>query len=151
MKHRNLFANIRRKRCDSRRGAFTLIEVLLTIALLVLLATVLILNVDSILGGGREQVAEIFVNQTIKTPLRTFQMHVGRYPSTDEGLQALLTRPGSVNASDWRGPYIEQLPQDPWGRDYRYRFPGTHNPNSYDVWSVGPDGVSGTGDDIGNW
>jgi len=130
---------------------FTLIEVLLTLALLALLASVVILNVDSIFSGGRAQVAEIWVNQTIKTPLRSFQLHVGRYPSTDEGLGALVTKPDSVDDRNWHGPYIEELPQDPWNRDYRYLFPGKNNTESFDVWSTGPDGTSGTGDDIGNW
>ncbi|MFP4351881.1 MAG: type II secretion system major pseudopilin GspG [Puniceicoccaceae bacterium] len=137
---------------DRRSGkGFTLIEVLLTLALLALLASVVILNVDSIFSGGRTQVAEIWVNQTIKTPLRSFQLHVGRYPSTDEGLGALVTKPESVDDRDWHGPYIEELPQDPWNRDYRYRFPGEKNTEGYDVWSTGPDGTSGTSDDIGNW
>jgi len=134
----------------NKRG-FTLIEVLLTLALLLILATVLILNVDSIFGGGRNQVAEIWVNQTIRTPLRAFQLHVGRYPTTEEGLRALVERPSGVSERAWRGPYVDELPQDPWGRDFRYRFPGERNPDRYDVWSVGPDGVSGTDDDIGNW
>lgn len=130
---------------------FTLIEVLLTLALLLILATVLILNVDSIFGGGRNQVAEIWVNQTIRTPLRTYQLHVGRYPTTEEGLKALLERPSGVNERAWRGPYIDELPSDPWGREFQYRSPGQHNPTSYDVWSMGADGVSGTPDDVGNW
>lgn len=133
------------------RKGFTLIEVLLTLALLALLASVVILNVDTFFSGGRAQVAEIWVEQSVKTPLRSFQLHVGRYPTTEEGLQALVERPSGVEERNWRGPYIEELPDDPWGNPYRYRFPGQHNPRSYDVWSVGPDGTSGTDDDIGNW
>jgi len=135
----------------SARKGFTLIEVLLTLALLALLASVVILNVDTFFSGGRAQVAEIWVNQSVKTPLRSFQLHVGRYPTTEEGLQALVDRPSGVEERNWRGPYIEDLPDDPWGNPYRYRHPGENNPRSYDVWSMGPDGVSGTGDDIGNW
>lgn len=133
-----------------KRG-FTLIEVLLTMALLVLLASVVILNVDRVFAGGREQTAEIFVTTSIKGPLQQFQLHVGRYPSTDEGLEALLIRPSSVEERDWRGPYVEEIPPDPWGNPYQYRYPGEHNPERYDVWSMGADGTSGTSDDIGNW
>ena len=132
------------------RAGFTLIEVLLTISLLLILVTLLITNVDTVLGGGKEDVATLWVKQVGDTKLKTFQLHVGRYPSTDEGLQALVTQPGSIE-DGWRGPYVDELPEDPWNRPYQYQFPGERKPNGYDLWSMGPDGVSRTEDDIGNW
>ena len=146
-----MIGNTFRTTVRAARKGFTLIEVLLTLALLALLASVVILNVDTFFSGGRAQVAEIWVNQSVKTPLRSFQLHVGRYPTTEEGLGALVDRPSGVEERNWRGPYIEELPNDPWDNPYQYRYPGQNNPRTYDVWSMGPDGVSGTDDDIGNW
>ena len=56
-----------------------------------------------------------------------------------------------TNAKNWHGPYLDKLPEDPWGNPYIYYYPGKHNPNAYDLLSVGPDGKEGTDDDIGNW
>jgi len=88
-----------------------------------------------------------------KTPLQMYQMTIGSYPTTMQGLEALRTAPGDLpNPAKWDGPYLNApIPLDPWNQPYQYVSPGRHNPNGYDVWSVGPDGVNGTQDDIGNW
>jgi general secretion pathway protein G len=80
--------------------------------------------------------------------LESFRIDVGRYPTSEEGLQALRTRPAE-NASSWRGPYLRKtVPPDPWGRTYRYASPGTANADSYDVFTLGRDGdVGGVGED----
>lgn len=130
------------------RPAFTLLEILIAIALLAAIAGLLITNLDRIMGGGQREVARIFVNETVRTPLMSFRVNVGRYPTTEEGLQALVSAPEDVE--NWQGPYINQVPRDPWGNVYQYRSPGEHNPESYDVWSFGPDGRE-SDDDIGNW
>ena len=67
-----------------------------------------------------------------------------------EGL-AVLTAIPAGNPEDWTGPIMQKVPRDPWGRKYQYVCPGTQNPNSYDLWSSGPDGKDGGGDDIANW
>lgn len=139
-----------RRPFTSRHG-FTLVEVLLTIALLAIISSILIVNVDRIFGGGKESVAELFVGQVAKTPLKQYYFHVGNYPSTSEGLNALMQAPSGENARKWKGPYLEELPEDPWGNPYQYRYPGEKNPDTYDLWSMGPDGTAGTADDIGNW
>jgi general secretion pathway protein G len=79
-------------------------------------------------------------------------MQMGDYPSTADGIQALITPPGA-KADHWHGPYIEggKIPLDPWGEPYQYAYPGTKNKGGYDLWSKGPDKQSGTADDIGNW
>jgi general secretion pathway protein G len=138
----------------ARRAAFTLFEILIVVALIALLAGVAVMNADKIFGQNQEQIARIFVKQSLDVPLTSYKIALGGYPTTEEGIQALVTAPGS-NAERWRGPYIKtdggKLPTDPWGTPYLYRYPGTHNTDRYDVWSAGPDRKEGTADDIGNW
>lgn len=135
-------------------SAFTLIEVLLSLAIVGLLVGLAVTNADKILGGSSESVAKIFVRDALKTSLTRYKIDMGDYPSSAEGLSALLTAPAS-KADRWRGPYIEvtggKLPLDPWGEAYRYRYPGTKNKGSYDLYSVGVDKADGTEDDVGNW
>lgn len=133
----------------NKRSAFTLLEILIAIALLAAIAALLIGDLDRVLGGGRTGVARIFVKETMENPLMNFRIHMGRYPTTEEGLQALLTRP-SEEAENWQGPYIRRLPNDPWGNPYQYRFPGERNPDGFDLWSWGPDGRDSDAN-IGNW
>ena len=132
----------------SHQRGFSLIEILIVLAILGLLASILIVNFEKIFSGAEEQVAKSFVSQTMKTPLLKYKIDNGAYPSTQEGLAALLQQP--ENEKKWKGPYIEELPDDPWGKSYQYRFPGSKKPDSYDLWSWGPDGVESS-DDIGNW
>jgi general secretion pathway protein G len=135
-----------------RQAGFSLIEILIVIALIAILATVTITNVGGIFEGRKEEVAEIFVTQTAKIPFQTYKLDVGNYPSTEEGISALVQAP-SGKESRWKGPYLEEVPLDPWNNSYQYRFPGSKNINKargYDIWSLGPDGVE-SADDIGNW
>lgn len=132
-----------------RRG-FTLLEILVVLAIIGLLAGLAINKVDGIFGGAQGTTAGLFVTQVVKTPLMTYRLHTGGYPSTAEGLQALVTPPASA-AGKWQGPYMDKLPVDPWNEPYQYAFPGKRNPSGYDVWSKGPDKQSETADDIGNW
>ena len=82
--------------------------------------------------------------------LDAFEIDTGRYPTTQEGLKALVEQPGDVKG--WAGSYIKRgLPKDPWGNPYVYRQPGQHNTDGYDLYSFGPDGQEGGSDDIDNW
>jgi general secretion pathway protein G len=137
---------------NSKRRGFTLVEILVVITIVVLLAGLAITNLNKVLGSSQVDVAKLFVNQGLKTALFTFRMQMGNYPTTDEGLQALITAPQG-KADRWRGPYIEgnSIPLDPWKQPYQYRYPGVHNKDGYDLWSIGPDGKDQTDDDIGNW
>lgn len=128
------------------RAGMTLIEMLLVIALIALVAGLAIVKVGDVLGANQEDVARLFVNTTIETPLTSYKIHMGSYPSN---LQALMDAPESASGR-WRGPYAKELPIDPWQHPYQYRYPGTHNPKGYDFYSLGPDGVE-SADDIGNW
>jgi len=93
----------------------------------------------------RAAVAEIKGN--LKLALRIYQSDNGAFPTTEQGLQALLKEP--AGAKRWRGPYVDALPRDPWGRPYRYICPGRHG--AFDLSSVGPDGAEETADDITSW
>ncbi len=96
--------------------------------------------------------AKLFTQESITTPLTAFRIHNRRFPTTAEGIVALAQAPRGLESS-WHGPYVVDYRKliDPWGHPYQYRCPGVHNPAGYDVWSLGPDGTSGTPDDIGNW
>ena len=139
----------------SRRSAgFTLVEILTVLAIVGLLIGVVVSNTDRIFGQSQEAVARIFVRDSLKTPLVRYRIDLGDYPSTAEGLNALIT-PSASNADRWHGPYMDvsggKLPVDPWGQPYEYRYPGVKNAGSYDLYSKGPDKTADTADDIGNW
>ena len=129
--------------------AFTLMEILVALAILGLLVGIAVTNIDRTLGTSSEAVAKLFVQDGIKIPLTTYRMAMGSYPSTSDGLNALVTAPAN-NADSWRGPYVAdgKLPLDPWNQPYQYCFPGVHNKDSYDVWSKGAPAHPA---DIGNW
>jgi general secretion pathway protein G len=135
------------------RRAFTLLEIMVVLAILGLLATLAISNLDTAFGGASKDTASMFVRQSLRVPLQSYSMNMGGYPSTAEGLNALLSAPAN-KADRWRGPYVTEdsgIPLDPWKEPYQYRYPGVKNKNGYDVWSKGPDKQDGTADDIGNW
>ena len=135
-----------------KNQGFSLIEILIVLALMGLMFGLVIFNSEAIFGGGQKKIAKMFVNNSITVPLMAYRSAVGSYPSTEEGLKALI-RPPQGKESRWSGPYLKDSDAllDPWGNEYEYRYPGVHNPNGYDIWSKGPKGQSGDGDDIGNW
>jgi general secretion pathway protein G len=137
----------------SRRSAirrFTVVELVLVLAILGLLATVVITKIGGIFEDSQEKTAQFHVNQTFKTPLFKYRVDMGAYPSTSEGLQVLITPPADRQHL-WKGPYADSIPNDPWQTPYQYAFPGTVNSRDYDLRSAGPDRQFDTADDIGNW
>lgn len=142
--------NRRRFRSLRSTDGFSLIEILIALALLAALTGLVIASFGDVLGRGQEDVAKQFVDNSLETPLISYRIHTGSFPTTEQGLAALVTAP-SERGSSWRGPYIKEIPLDPWGNPYQYRYPGTENPTSYDLWSYGPNMAEGGGDDIGNW
>ena len=87
--------------------------------------------------------------ENLSSALDTFELDNGRYPTTEEGLNALQTMPSNVK--NWKGPYLKKsISNDPWGKPYIYKCPGVHN-KDYDLLSYGADGVEGGTDDITNW
>lgn len=131
-----------------RSSGFTLIELLLVLVILGILAAVVVPKFTN-----RSEQARVTAARTdlanLETALDAYEIDAGKFPSSDEGLRALIETVPS--ARNWRGPYIKRgIPSDPWGRPYVYRSPGQHNVSGYDLYSLGPDGREGT-DDIDNW
>jgi general secretion pathway protein G len=128
----------RRRRPRSQDG-FTLIELMVVILIIGLLATIVVQNLRSATDKAKRVKAQADISQ-LKSALDRFYLDAGSYPSTDQGLQALIAAPdpGGVT-KDWGGPYIEKIPPDPWGNVYVYQSDG----NSYVLKSFGADGVEG--------
>ncbi|MCC5023140.1 MAG: type II secretion system major pseudopilin GspG [Candidatus Synoicihabitans palmerolidicus] len=124
---------------------FPLLEIMVVLAILGLLVTVLVKNVGGDLSWGQSSTAALFVKTTLSAPLTSFRIDMGNYPTTAQGLEALITMPqaGGSNGK-WRGPYYEsasgKVPMDPWQQPYEYRFPGTLNKTGYDLYSSIPRG-----------
>lgn len=130
------------------RKGFTLIEIMLVVVIISILVTVVLPRLTGRTEQARNSAARLQI-ETTGLALDAFELDNGRYPTTSEGLQALRINPN--NAKKWNGPYLKKdIPQDPWGNEYVYVCPGAHN-SDYDLYSYGPNGVEGGGDDIANW
>ena len=132
-----------------RRAGFTLIEILVVITVIAILASLVTPMVFRNVGDAKITAARAQV-EIFGLALETYRLDNDYYPSTAQGLDALRAVPaGTPQARNWRGPYLKKpVPLDPYGRPYVYRSPGRSNPDSYDLVSLGRDGVSGgTGED----
>lgn len=141
------------KQIKARRGeaGFTLLELLVVLAILGLLAAIIAPQVLKYLGTSRTQTARVQI-QNIVAALELYKLDVGHYPSQAEGLNALVTAP--QNEVGWNGPYLrrESALKDPWGEAYIYKNPGQHS--EIDVYTLGSDkaeGGTGEAQDVGNW
>ena len=137
---------------DRRRHAFTLLEIMVVVVILGILAATILPQFIGTAEEAKVNTAKATVSQ-LASALERFNIHMDRYPTTEEGLGALVDAPSSEDKK-WRGPYITALKADPWGTPYQYRNPGVHRKSGFDVWSRGKDAADGgDGDaaDLGNW
>jgi general secretion pathway protein G len=140
----------RRRRSRASVSGFTLIELMLVLVILATLSAIVLPKFTGQSKKAKVTSARTQISQ-FEVALDAFEIEVGRYPTTAEGLRALVEKPTS-DADGWQQPYLKRdIPQDPWGNDYQYRYPGQYNENGYDLYSVGPDHKLGGDDDIKNW
>ena len=125
-------------------GGFTLVELLVVLVILVLLASIIGPRVIGYLGSSRAKTAHVQI-ESLVTAMELFHIDVGRYPSTTEGLAALVKSPGNIPG--WNGPYLSKgdVPQDPWGRPYVYQ--AGQNGGSFQIKTLGADGKEGGADE----
>ena len=133
----------RRRRSTNGEAGFTLIEMLVVIAIIGLVVALVGPRVLNYLSESKEKAAKIQI-EGFSSALDLFYLDQGRYPSSDEGLAALVKHP--VNAAAWNGPYLRGgvVPNDPWGHSYVYRSPGEHG--TFDIYSYGVEGQNGGAD-----
>lgn len=139
------------------RGGFTLIEIMAVVLIIGLLSTIVGVAIFSQVDKGRVTAARAQISN-LEGVLELYRMDNGRFPTTEQGLRALVRRPTSPPEprSYPEGGYVQggRIPLDPWGSPYQYESPGQQNPHSYDLWSWGGDGEpggEGVEADIGNW
>ncbi len=134
------------------KKGFTLIELMVVVIIISALAAMVVPRLTGRTEQARIAIADSDINSNIATALKLYELDNGNYPTTEQGLNALLSKPSSAPVPlSWNGPYLEKRPVDPWKNEYKYKCPGAHNPTGYDLYSVGKDGVEGTADDVNNW
>ncbi|MEE4297751.1 MAG: type II secretion system major pseudopilin GspG [Wenzhouxiangella sp.] len=140
-------------RIHSLGRGFSLIEILVVVVIIGILAAVVVPRVMDEPDRARVTKAKQDI-QALATALNMYRLDNFVYPSTEQGLEALVRQPaGQPEAPNWRaGGYLDRVPKDPWGRDYQYLYPGIHG--EFDIWTFGANGMSGgegINAEIGNW
>ncbi len=131
-------------------GAFTLIEMVLVLAIIALLVG----GAIKLLSGVGEEAKRVRVKgdlESVNNALVMYQSKGLQFPSSEQGLKALVDRPNSAPVPREWARMMDEVPLDPWGQEYYYARPGKHNPTKFDIGSMGPDGMRDTEDDVGNW
>jgi general secretion pathway protein G len=133
-------------RQKTKQQGFTLLEIMIVVSIIVILLGLAISRIGNPTGFAKQTAVRADV-QTIGTQLQLYESMNGFYPTTDQGLQALVTQPQDDPRPTRWYQLFKQVPKDPWGNDYIYRCPGTKHPDSYDLFSAGPDRKADTADD----
>jgi general secretion pathway protein G len=137
----------------ARQRGFTLIEIMVVVIIIGLLAAVIVPQVISKVDEARVSKAKQDI-QSLETALTMFRLDNSKYPSTEQGLNALVQQPTDPTIRHWRpGGYLQRVSKDPWGAGYQYVYPGSHG-REYDLYTLGADGQpggEGVDADIGNW
>jgi len=134
-----------------KRG-FTLIELMIVVIIIASLAAMVVPRLAGRTEQAKRAVAMADINTNIAMALKLYELDNGNFPSTEQGMNALLSKPTSSPVPvNWNGPYLEKTPIDPWNNPYQYKSPGNHNRAGYDLYSLGKDGQEGTEDDVTNW
>lgn len=129
-------------------SGFTLIEIMLVTVILLSLVAVVGPRIMNSLKQANIRTTRLTLNNT-KTAINQFLIESNRYPTTEEGLQSLVTCPSGLKDGDtWNGPYVTKLPKDAWKRDLKYTYPSSTQGQDFDLISAGPDGQFGTEDDV---
>ena len=131
---------------------FTMIEIMLVVIIIGILAAMVIPNLRGRSEQARKAAAKADIEANLASALDLYELDNGKYPTTEQGLQALIAKPSQSDAISWNGPYLKKkrVPLDPWGKEYVYASPGAHNTEEYDLSSLGADGTEST-DDVVNW
>lgn len=139
------------RRRRRRRGGFTLVEVLLVLVILTIIGSLVVYNYGRIQSRAEAKAAQTQIS-AFEGPLNMYRMDMGDFPTTAQGLEALRTAPSDLaDPDDWAGPYLgKPVPLDPWKRPYQYEYPGSHDEEMPDIWSMGPSEADDS-DDIVNW
>ena len=127
---------------------FTLIELMIVITIIAALAAMVVPRLGERSEQAKITIAESEIKTNLALSLKLYKLDSGRYPTTEQGLNALMTKPSSSPVpNSWSGPYIETEPLDPWKNPYKYK---SSSPTAYELSSMGPDGLEGTSDDVKN-
>lgn len=141
----------------TRRRGFTLIEILLVVAILAMVAGVLVVALGGTQEKTRVKTTRLLIETSVPNALDRYNLDMKSYPDEEQGgLDALLNKPTfeeEEKGDDWAGPYLKKEPVDAWGNELNYELntEGEEGQPAYKLWSNGPDGESGTEDDIRNW
>ena len=130
----------------SKQQGFTLLEIMIVVGIIVILLGLAISKIGNPTGFAKQTAVRADV-QAIGTQLQLYESMNGFYPTTEQGLQALVTQPSTDPQPTRWYQLFKQVPKDPWGSDYIYRCPGQRNPGTYDLYSAGPDRRADTDDD----
>lgn len=138
-------------RIGRQKRAFTFLEIMFVVVIIGILLAVAVPRLTGKTQKARISATELQI-RNVSLALKEYEMNVGSFPSSSQGLEALIERPSGVSEDIWTDPFLEaeSVPKDAWNNEFNYRQPGEHH-RDFDLWSNGPDGQSESEDDVTNW